>query len=196
MYRREKKKQTFWNKKNIVSLFIVLIMISSLLALYKGSQNYVGEYNDYKFMMENSMFSTKIDGEKVYFFSMPEQTLHINISEDIKEELKYASTINVLFSPYDLNIEVIEVIRRSLALDDLPVTGKSATFSISEYNETYEMLPMYSCENVTLTTLFLKTENETSIYKQDKCIVLAGQDQVDLLYMRDRLLYSMYGIAE
>ena len=156
-------------------------MISSLLALYQGSQNYAGKYNDYKFMWENNLFSTKINNEKVYFFSLPEQTLNLNMSEDIKEELNYAPAIYILFDPEDKNIEVIEVIRRSIELEDFPLLGKMAIPITTQYNETYAELPVYSCDNVTSTTLFITTKNETSIYREGKCIVLAGRDQTDLL---------------
>ena len=189
------KKESWWNKKNIVSLFIVIIMVSSLLALWEGSSNDAGKYGDFKFTMEgNGMYSTEINDEKVYFFSLPDQISSIEVAEDISEELKYADKMYLLFNPKDENIEVIEVLRRSFAEDELPLLGKSMFFGVVEFDETYSSLPVYDCENTTMTTILMKTSEEVGIYKEGDCIVLSAKDSRDLFYVRDRLLFDLFEV--
>ncbi len=191
------KKESWWNKKNIVSLFIVLIMVSSLLALWEGSSNDAGKYGDYKFTMEgNGMYSTEINDEKVYFFSLPDQISGIEIAEDISEELKFSDRLYFLFNPKDENIEVIEVLRRSFAEDEFPLLGKNMFFGVSEYDETYSSLPVYNCENATMTTILMETREDVGIYREGGCIVLSAKDSRDLFYVRDRLLFDLFEVIE
>ena len=62
-------------------------------------------------------------------------------------------------------------------------------------NNTFN-LPIITCENATFAVpiIYFKQSNETKITIEDNCIIAEAINAVEILRIKDRLLYSILGI--
>ena len=172
---KKKEEQGFFSKKNIMSLIIVFLMVSSILAIWQGSQdpNAVPSYNDHDVSLDGSKYRIDSDFGDIYGYSYPTALESIALDPAFVQYLSSSSNIVVLFDPADPLLPYIEVLRKELALEDLPLFSKTASFGIIQANESYPY-PVVSCATTTEPTLFLRTDNMTAtrMYQDAGCIVL------------------------
>lgn len=193
----------FFSKKNIVSLFIIIVMVSSILAIWQGASdsNQVSKYNGYSIRILNEKYQIETDTANVYGYTYPSFLEYIPLDKGYVNYLLSSDTVFILFEPADENIAVIEVLRSELAQQDFYILGKMVNFGLITANETYNY-PVLSCSNITQPALYLHTINITlnitpsRIYQEQGCIVLEASTWQELLQLKDRLVYTMYGVME
>ncbi|MEK6868019.1 MAG: hypothetical protein AABX98_04300 [Nanoarchaeota archaeon] len=197
---KKKEEKGFFSKKNIMSLIIVFIMVSSILAIWQGSQdpNEVPSYNDYDVSLDDTR-TYRIDSDygDVYGYSYPTALESIALDPAFVQYLLSSSSIVVLFDPIDPMLPYVEVLRKELAREDLSLFSKTASFGITQANESYSY-PVVSCATTIEPTLFLRTDNMTTtrIYQDTGCIVLEAQTWEELVYLKDRVVYTLAGIMD
>lgn len=196
---KKKEEQGFFSKKNVMSLIIVFLMISSILAIWQGSQdpNSLPSYNDHDVSLDGNKYRIDSDYGDIYGYSYPSALESITLDPAFVQYLSSSSTLVVLFDPIDPSLPYIEVLRKELALEDLPLFSKTASFGITQVNESYPY-PVVSCATTTQPTLYLRTDNTTTtrIYQDTGCIVLEAQTWEELVYLKDRVVYAFAGIIE
>ena len=59
-------------------------------------------------------------------------------------------------------------------------------------------LQVKTCDDATETTavLWFRLENETRVYSQNGCLIIAGEKEDDLIRAADRILYTLLGIMD
>ena len=189
-HQREKKKRLY------MSLFIVVIMTLSVLGYMIGSgfeDQTKLKYNDFKFNKINNRWKTQINNYDVTFDYSPPQVEHINISLNIIERIKNAPQID---TTSDINSKFKEVIALSqynlaqlLALNNNFLRGGFTTEN--EFNTS-----IITCETATqfIPVLFFQKSNETKIYEENNCIIMKARSEQDVIALKDRLAYGVFGI--
>jgi hypothetical protein len=196
---KKKEEQRFFSKKNIMSLIIVFLMVSSILAIWQGSQdsNALPSYNDHDVSLDGDKYKIESDYGAIYGYSYPTALESIALDPAFVQYLSSSSNILLLFDPVDPLLPYIEVLRKELALEDLPLFSKTASFGITDVDDSYSY-PIVSCATTTEPALFLQTDNMTTtrIYQDGGCIVLQAQTWQELVYLKDRVVYTLAGIME
>lgn len=62
-------------------------------------------------------------------------------------------------------------------------------------NNTFDM-PIITCEDATpvVPIIYFKQSNQTKVSLEENCIIVEARNNIDILRIKDRLLYSMLGI--
>lgn len=195
-----KEENKIFSKRNIISFFIILIMVSSILAIWQGSTSSdtsIPDYNNHKVQLTKNYYIIASDFGKVYGYTYPSSLEAIPLQNSYVQYLLSSDELFILFYPQDENIPVVEVLRSELGQRDFPGLGKTVGFALTTANETYQY-PVLSCTETSLPTLYLHTLNTTSasIYQNQGCIVLEAATWQELVELKDRLVYTMYGVME
>lgn len=187
--RKEKKSKwgTFW------VIFISFIMVSSVIGFLYGGERDQFKYKDLKFTRTQNQWSTIINDRQLTFDYFPTDVEQINISSDIitillnKPEIDTTSQVNDTFSE---EIALAQY-NMGLTLNNLNVYIRRGFTQNNTFN-----LPMITCENATMAVpiIYFKQSNETKITIEDNCIIAEARNNIDILRIKDRLLYSMLGM--
>ena len=199
-----KKKKTI--KKRLVSkefllgLFIVIIMVGSGFGIMFGGFSSSGdnkaEYGDYSFTFSNDMFITKIDGQNVKFYYLPQEVEDINVSEDIINRLKNTMQIDVT-SDYDSLVrQEIAGLQFYLKQTLEPIKSlyiRNGFIQENEYNIT-----VITCNDAdpSVPVILFEYSNQTSIESEGNCIVIYGESGQELTMQTTRLMYGMLDIIK
>ena len=192
MGRRDRKKEQ--RKQLILSIVLVSLMVLSVFGIIIGSQTSDLRYGKQKFEYMNNYYVTKINNQQMHFYFLPVQVEYINVSSDIINKLKESYLIMIAFNPEEkANLQVIELVRFDLSNQ----LNKALYQGVLTPDEDYESLPLLSCSNATINTplIIMNVSDDLSITQQDNCIYLNARG-TDFLRLRDRLLYSYYGVIK
>lgn len=189
-HKREKKKRLY------MSLFIVVIMTLSVFGFMIGSgfeDQTKFNYNDFKFNQINNRWKTKINNYDVTFDYSPLQVEHINISPNIIEKIKNSPQIDTTSNINSSFKEVIALSQYNLA-QLLAINNQFLRSGFTTKNE-FD-LPIITCENATtfVPVLIFQKSNETRIYEENNCIILKARSEQDVITLKDRLAYGVFGI--
>ena len=196
MLKHKKKEKRFFNKKNIVGLFIAFIMVSSLLAMWEGGV--VEKYNGFKIKTDGRTLQTKINGEWIDFEYTPSALEEMDVSQEAMLTLKNSNMIYFTFDPDDKLIKEIELTRMVLG-ESLEKDFNIYTPSgVTEQIEPYETLPLIDCNNATsfIPVMYFKYLNETKITMEDNCIYVYSQSGTEFAALVERIKYGLYGVIE
>jgi len=192
MRKKEKK-----NKQVLLSIFIAIIMVSSILGYMFGrDEPNTVKYNKVDFYQNNFLWATKINDKEVVFHNFPSAVEHINISDEIFARIK--STLEV-DSTYDQNNSFAKDIALAqhsveLIMDDFfNIYLRKGMTTENEYN-----LPVITCKEATpfIPVLYFKIANQTSVYLENNCIIAEARNGLEFLKIKDRLLYGLFDIIE
>ncbi len=189
-HKREKKKRLY------MSLFIVVIMTLSVLGYMIGSgfeDQTKFNYNDFKFNQINNRWKTKINNYDVTFDYSPLQVEHINISSNIIERIKNSPQIDTTSNINSSFKEVIALSQYNLA-QLLAVNNNFLRGGFTTENEFNTSI--ITCNNTVsyIPVLFFQKSNETKIYEENNCIILKARSEQDVIAIKDRLAYGVFGI--
>ena len=186
------------NRGKIFSIFIVVIMTMSVLGFLFGSGNSNDQeykYDKWTFIRTGSQWVTKYNDKQLFFDYFPEQVTDISINQDI------ISKLNVL--EVDLTYDSNDSLKEAIALSHYMMQqnlGQVSNLYLRQgltSNNTFN-LPIITCEDSTdaVPIIYFKESNETKAYLQDKCIILEADSEIDILRIKDRLLYGYLGIIK
>ena len=196
MLRHKKKEKRFFNKKNIVGLFIAFIMVSSLLAMWEGGV--IEKYNGFKIKTDGNTLQAKINGEWINFEYTPSALDEMDISPEAMLTLKNSNMVYFTFDPEDKLIKEIELTRMVLGEsleNDFNIYTPSG---VTEQVDPYSALPLIDCTNATsfIPVVYFKYLNETKITQEDNCIYVYSQSGFDFAALVERIKYGLYGVIE
>ena len=189
-----KKKKDSKRLQTIMMGFIAFIMVTSIMGfVWKGGTNKV-MYNDVPFVQEPTGWSANINGQKILFNYHPEEVEFINISPAIIQRLHTLE----LDTTYDLNDTYAEYIAKvqytlELGLNNFDIFIVRGFTTENEFNK-----PIITCNNATpyVPVLYFKKSNQTKISLEDNCIIVEAYRGQDLIRIKDRLLYTIFGVME
>jgi hypothetical protein len=198
---RRKKEDGIFSKKNMIGIFIALIMIMSGVG-YMVVQNSPEEgtsYKGHRFSGTYGSWMTEAGGRVVKFSYHPAEVETVGLDPQILGYLNSTKMVYLSFAPDDSAIEQIELARNELdsLLPDL--FGIYTVPGVTNATGAYSRFPVITCANATLFVPVIQIRSgaaESSIHTAGNCIVLDAQQERDVMMLKDRLLYGMLGIIE
>lgn len=189
-----KKREDDKRSKILISVFIAFIMITSVIGFMFGQ--YAAEqykFRDYKFTRTEQGFSLVINKKEVYFNYFPTEA---NISDfDTRIDDRIKST-KMFYLTYDYNTSHASTLG-GIAYDLALTLDKFDVFVQPTFtNKTSFNVPIITCANATMfvPVIYFKETNQTRAYLAANCIILEAESEIDLLRLKDRLLYGFFGI--
>ena len=196
MDRYEKRKKKFNIIMTVVVGFLMVASIFAFVLFDTGQTTSSMTYNSKTFTTTNSGYRTKISGKYMDFYYFPSELERINLDPSIISMVKNSQGIAFVFDPNDNttdDLTYIDTIRYDLQTQ----MDKPTYFGISGNSPNYN-LPIISCENSTAIVPFfiINISTETSFNLSQKypyCVTMNGKLK-DILALKDRLVYTYYGI--
>lgn len=189
------------NKKMLISLFIVFVMVLSTFGFILSYQTGGGqreEYNGHKLTITEQGTKVKFNGKSIYFNNFPTQLEDINMSAELKDILKNAKMLTVVYNPGEEWAEAMAEVQYQ-AEQSLPkyteIYVARGVTNAKDFNYT---LPEFTCKNATAGAPVLKLQegNETEIILQNNCIIASAESENDFYRIYERILYVLVGIME
>ncbi len=188
------------NKKVLMSIFIVAIMVLSafgfMMSYQTNQSEKLDEYNGHEFKKTGQGFMTVINDEKIYFNYYPGDLEKINISDDTKAIL---SDAEAMFITYDPDSDFAEAIAE-IEFDMEQKTEKIGKPFIAKglTNATDYALPQITCSNATkvMPVLYVKRGKTAEITASNNCITLTAETESILNAYYTKLLYITFGVMK
>ncbi len=182
-------------KKTIMSIFIALIMVSSVFGVVLNSSfsNTKIKYNNHVFVAQDGKYYTELNGKEIDFYNNPEVIENIELDENFVNVLK---NTKMMYFTSDFNDSLVE---------EIAILGYDLTTNMFDTNYVYVQpslttnetdLPQITCQDATQTVpvIYVKSSNETSSSFENGCLIINLQSSFDVAQYRDRILYSFYGV--
>ncbi|MCK4522245.1 MAG: hypothetical protein KAU20_06730 [Nanoarchaeota archaeon] len=188
--KREKRKRLF------MSLFIVAIMVFSVAGymIGRGSSEST-EYNGFKFTRKNNYWVTDINDIEISFDYFPTEVENINISSRIIDRIKNSREVDITSDFNNSFKEGISLahLKLSMILSNINIYVRKGFTA----NNTYDM-PVITCEDATdfIPVILFEKYNKTGVYEDGNCIIVRAKSEIDFIAVKDRILYSVFGIIE
>lgn len=192
MARKEKKQRS----GTIFAFVIAFIMIFSVVG-YVGleRQNSQFKYNGIKFTQDTNSraWSTIINERQLTFDYFPSEVEYINLSSEIDSSLSNKPEVDTTSEINDTFSEEIALAQYNMALtmNSLNIYLRRGFAENSTFN-----LPIITCRDATpaVPVIYFKQSNETKVTLENSCIIAEARNSIEILRIKDRLLYSMLGI--
>ncbi len=195
----KKEENKIFNKKNVIGLIIIIIMVSSVLGVWQGSATALDKYNNFKFKADEQAIYGKIKDKWVQFQYHPKDLESINASSDAMQKLNDSKMLYITFNPDDKLIGYVDLMRMELAkslMDDFmvyPIIGSSSN------STDYQNFPIIDCGNATryIPVVYLEAGNETKITidaMENDCVHIYAERGMDFTPLFDRIRYTLYGV--
>jgi len=188
------------NKKVLMSIFIVAIMVLSVFGFmmsYQTNQSEkLDEYNGYEFKKTGQGFMTEINNEKIYFKYYPGDLEKINISDDTKAILSETEAMFITYDPdSDFASAIAEIefdLEQKIQKVGRPVIAQGLT------NATEYALPEITCSNATkvMPVLYVKRGKTSEITASNNCITLTAETESILNAYYAKVLYVIFGVMK
>lgn len=190
------KKESFFSKKNIVSWFIVFIMVFSILGfvMLQGEDNINRvKYKDIVFDNQNGLWVTTIDDIDYSFEYLPEDVSDISVEEEVLDILADKKEID---TTYDFNSEYSKGISLGQYRMMKNLEKKNVYVVRGTTNKTQYDLPVVRCENATsfIPVIYFKKSENTRVYVDNNCVVAEALSELDIVRVSNNLIYNYLGI--
>lgn len=200
-----RKKHTYVSKevkkekrmKLIMSVILAGLMFFSVFSIglsYLNTEKIT--YNGLKFKQEETdngyFYTTKLDGKEVFFYTRPNVSMNLPVEGDLSF-LNKASTIIFTVNPRNKIASVVDLLRYEYS----DLTDKNLVPAVDDVYEEFPQLQKITCENSTkdYPVVYFKETNESSTFKVENNCVLIETNLNEIVYVRDRLLLNILGIA-
>lgn len=181
-------------------IFIVFIMIGTSFSVFfigTSPQKEVVRYKGLKFVSraQDNIWIVKINGKEAAFTFLPEEVENIRVPNGVIEKLQNKFEIDVTS---DLNSTFKESI--ALAQHQMGLTFGMYNIYVRKgftSNNSFGF-PIITCDNATSNApvIYFKQGNETRINLDTDCIIANSLTNSDLIRVKDRLLYGIFGVIK
>jgi hypothetical protein len=205
--RKKRSDKAEKRKQLLVTYFIVILMVSSVVGFamvggQTGTQDTI-EYASYAFEINLEQhplapgFSINTFVEKktgALFYTSPYEAEAIPTTGNLTDMLRTKPYVVYAFEP-DTEFDQLH---DWLRFEFSSKSNKIIIPGVTQESEVYTSLPTITCANATVETpvMIITQGNQTSIeVTQSGCIQIETKPQ-DILFTRDRILYSFLGIIQ
>ena len=192
--RKDRSKRT----AKIMVFFMAFIMIGSVFGViffgYNQQENKV-KYNNAVFVEKEGLWSAKINNKEAVFNYLPTDVTDVDIESAVLDrisdiiEIDPTSEVNNSFKEYI----ALAQHQMTLTLNNFNIYVRVGFTTENEFN-----MPIVTCKDATsnVPVVYFIESNQTKVYLENNCIIAEGKDGFDFLRIKDRLLYSIFGILE
>tara|TARA_Y100000310_G_scaffold328469_1_gene396641 strand:- start:2091 stop:2627 length:537 start_codon:yes stop_codon:yes gene_type:complete len=175
------------DKKVVVSLVIIFLMVTSVAGFIVGQQgsdsSQTFRYNDYVFKYDGQFFTTELDGEDAFFYFPPDTIALTPFPTEFIDDARLFQGFIFTRNQNDSLEESYAVMHFDLA-QHIAVQGA--------YTEEGP-LPVATCDGST-PTIFIYQGNESTSTYNDACLEIVATTPTDVALYRDAILYYWYGV--
>jgi len=200
-FKRKQQKDYSWAFAALI-LFLMIGSVFGFITFYNtDSANSIERYNGYVIQNVEGRWVLNLEGQEFYFYNHPLVLEGINFDFSVADELMDNNPIFVTFDPVEEMLGFIDQIRLDLSL------GLNAISAIANESTYYPNLEVVTCSDVdgsinqgneTLNfqrnIIYLKYGNNTGIRVEDSCVIIEGRSSTDFAELKDRLIYTLYGV--
>ena len=188
------------NKKVLMSIFIVAIMVLSvfgfMMSYQTNQRDKLADYNGFEFSRTQHGLMTEIDGNEMYFNYYPGDLEKLSFPDDASLILADSKVFYVTYDPdSDFATAIAEQqLDMELKLNKLGDRFISKGFT----NATGYELPEITCANATAAIpvyQIIDGEN-SSIQTEESCVILTIANEPDLNAYHTRILYTILGVMK
>ncbi len=183
----KKNKMGIW----VIILIVVLMLTSTIGYVFKGGSK--EKYNDFSFSRtDDGRWYTKINGKQFAFNYFPSDLESINLSSEIIDKIKNTNMVYFTHDPENHYSGDIALLKEMF----WPYFQIYADNGLT-LNNTFN-LPVIDCDNATtaLPVIYFKESNQTGFYLDNNCIICELRPGEDFTALKERLLYSLFGVME
>ncbi len=197
--KQEAEKKEFWSKRNLMSLFIITIMVLSVagfVMIQNNQDTFNTVYGEFTFKQTPSVYITKIDGVERSFRYHPSQVEDLNISKSAIDALKQTKMVYVTYDPDTRYPQVMGLLSYELTQELSDAFDMYVLTGLTDEND-YDA-QIITCEEATadVPVIYFKESEEPQILYENGCIILEGKSEFDFSYEKDRLMYGIFGVIE
>ena len=191
------------SKKAIWGIILAGIMVLSGVGFYFGSDTETTyRYNGFKFTQDINTGNLLLhyQDKEIPFFDSPQNALQLETDADAIVKLKSVPQFYVTFDPNQEQLQTLDLVRFDIATTlakDFSIMVGSGVLTNQTNQTAYASYPILTCSNATqyVPVLVLQYGNSTGLTRNDtNCFIASAEQQTDLVRLRDRILYSFYGV--
>lgn len=193
--KRKSRDEGFFSKKNMMSIFIVAIMVFSIFGvLFYGFNDTQGATEDYglEFVPFGNAWKADINGKEVEVDLLPSDVSYVEINDTIISKLENADEIKITSSLNDSYISGIALgqYRIALNLEDTGHNIKLGALSKNEFG-----LDVINCnESRANSVVVYFKEGESFEVTEDECIIIQASSDMDFVRASHKILYELLGV--
>ncbi len=173
----------------VIILIVVLMLTSTIGYVFKGGSK--EKYNDFSFSRtDDGRWYTRINGRQMSFNYFPADLESINLSNEIIDKIKSTNMIYFTHDPENRYSGDIALLKEMFWPYFQIYVDNGLTV-----NNTFN-LPVIDCDNATntLPIIYFKESNQTGFYLDNNCIICELRSGEDFTVLKERLLYSLFGV--
>lgn len=181
-------------KQKIIVYFIAFIMVASIGGFIYGGQTQKVGYEGYKMVGKGNFWVTKINKKEARFNYFPTEVIDIEIDPLIIDKLSNTFEIDVTSSENSTYAESIALAIYEMSQELGMHYSKFVRVGFVE-NNSYN-LPIINCSSATsvIPVINFVESNETKIYQSGDCIIAKSRSSLDVIRIKDRILYGIHNI--
>tara|TARA_Y100000034_G_scaffold136706_1_gene215054 strand:- start:66 stop:623 length:558 start_codon:yes stop_codon:yes gene_type:complete len=177
-------------RKETAALFILFIMVFSVFAIWKTSQENKEEHNGFDFTLTQNGWTTIINKQQFLFNYLPKDLEDLNSTPILITTPK----VYVTYNPENKGLDksyTLEYLRSLFYQNNIrPV------LSCTQEKDCPEQLPIIDCDNAEADVVLIQSGDESKIFKQGKCFIIQSEDNSDLTVLRERFVYSFLKVMD
>lgn len=187
-------------RRKLMVGFMALILISSVFAVIffgfsSGGTTSSLKYNGLKFVRQGDTWVTNLNGVPAVFSFFPADVEFIDLSPEtagmLRDKLEIDATVDVNNTFIkDISLAVFQM---KSQFGNYNVFIRNGFTTENEFN-----LPKITCEDATpsVPVVYFREGNETRIYRNESCVIVEADNNLDFGRAKDRLVYGAFGIIE
>jgi hypothetical protein len=187
-------------KRAVWAILIAAIMAFSIAGFITLGPAGTVDFNGFMFVAQGNPqtgvvtgWTVDVDSREIAFTSHPKDVLSFNMSDAAEEMLRSAKVLILTSDPADESKDAIGL----LAYDLQTILGPSGVAVVTTFtaNNTFGR-PIVTCANATAyeKVIHLATADANTILLEGDCLEVKATSPMNMVRMRDRLLYAYYGI--
>ncbi len=186
-----------------MAIFIAAVMVLSIGGVFLSNPSYESDYsyNGYNFKSSNNLWTLKIDGKEIIFYSLPEQVLGLDVSIQAVDIIKNSQGLIISSNPIQdpvSKLQVIDIFKFDFINTYLKAyPEKKAGFAFTrKINDS--KFPVLTCDNSTylFPVMNIEFSNKTSIKLSNNCIIVSAIDEYSMIALLDNLRFNLLGVLE
>lgn len=193
---RRKKKEGIFSKKNLMSIFIVALMVFSVFGVlfygFNEGSNTVKE-KDITFKRADGYWKAEIGDVNAEIDYLPSEIEHIEVDSSIMDRLRDVPQFETTAELNGSSVRGMALAQYRLAQN---LYQKDVFVGVGSAFENEYDLPIITCENSTefVPVVYMKEGNETKVYQEGNCIILQGKDNYDFVILANKMIYGILGV--
>ncbi len=205
-FRQFKQVEQKEEKKSKVGLYmaiaIAVVMIGGVAGIFLSNPTSGSNqaYGNYEFKNVNNQWVTKINGQSINFYFLPDQVRSFQVSNESIEKIRDSQAILLSSDPTENStsrLQAIDIFRFEFASSYSTLFNRQVGSGVTKIINNSK-LPYLNCDNSTIMipVFVVGYSNESDVKLNGNCITAEAVDEYSLLGLLDNIRYRLYGVLQ